>query len=294
VLHVHASSRASFWRKCFFIVPARWLRKSVIFHLHGSEFMQFYRQECGSLKKTLVRRVLDSCTKILVLSESWRRDLSGITRNPDIDVLFNSVVRNEKRHSSQTKQQCTLLFLGRLGRRKGIYVLLTALAAAKKQYPEVMLLCGGDGELDEVRAAANRLDIRDNVQILGWVQGPEKDSLLESASIFVLPSFAEGLPMSVLEAMATGLPVISTPVGGIPEVITHGTEGLLIPPGDAVALGEAICLLLGDADLRAQMGRNGYARFEQDFSIESVLAKLTGIYRSLGVFPRAEEVTTSS
>ncbi len=294
VLHVHASSRASFWRKCVFILPTLWARRPVIFHLHGSEFMQFYEQECGRFKQGMIRRVLDGCTKIVVLSDSWRKNLSGITRNTDIEILVNPAIRDEREHSRGARQQCTVLFLGRLGRRKGIYVLLNALAAVKEKFPDVMLLCGGDGEIDEVRAVAEDLGVKDRVRLLGWVQGSEKNALLDSAAIYVLPSFAEGLPMSVLEAMAAGLPVISTPVGGIPEVITDGIEGILVAPGDSNALGEAICRLLGDADLRSRMGRNGHARFERDFSIETVLARLEAIYCSLGVYRRPKEVTGRS
>jgi glycosyltransferase involved in cell wall biosynthesis len=185
-----------------------------------------------------------------------------------------------------------LLFLGRLGHRKGIFVLLEALAAVRSRFRHVVLLCGGDGELDRVRAEVVRLDLSDNVTLLGWVKGAAKDELLESSTVFVLPSFDEGVPMSILEAMAWGLPVIATPVGGIPEVVTDGREGLLVAPGDADALGEAICRLLVDADLRAQMGRNGRLRFQTDFSIQSVLEKLESIYRSHGVLPRAENAVS--
>ena len=294
VLHVHASSRASFWRKCMFMVPALWMRRPVVVHLHGSEFMEFYEQECIALQKAIIRYVLDHCTKILVLSQSWRRSLAGITRNASIEVLLNPAVRREACAPSGGRQDHALLFLGRLGRRKGIYVLLTALVAVRERYPDVVLVCGGDGDLEEVRATAAKLGLHESVRILGWVKGSAKDALLESASVYVLPSFAEGVPMSVLEAMAAGLPVISTAVGGIPEVITHGTEGLLVPSGDPIALSEAICRLLGNAELREQMGQSGRARFQLEFSIESVLENLESVYRSLGVLPRDEKPGTDS
>ena len=256
--------------------------------------MHFYEQECGKATRSMVRYVLDRCRKIIVLSESWRGDLIKITRNPDITVLMNPVMRPLQRGAALTSDDNAILFLGRLGTRKGIYTLLEALVALKTRFPRVLLLCGGDGELDEVRTQVGRLGLRENVKILGWVREPEKSALLQSAAIYVLPSFAEGLPVSVLEAMAAGVPVISTPVGGIPEVITHGREGLLVPPGDVAALSEAICQLLADVNLRTQMGRNGALRFERDFSVEAVLAQLESVYRSLGVLPRAAVAATHS
>jgi glycosyltransferase involved in cell wall biosynthesis len=292
VLHAHVSSRASFWRKSVFIMPALWSGKAVIFHLHGSEFMRFYLDECGAFRQKLVRHLMNRCTRIVVLSESWRLNVARITDNAHVRVLMNPAVPPGERRAVRPRRTDALLFLGRLGHRKGIFVLLEALAAVRSRFRHVVLLCGGDGELDRVRAEVVRLDLSDNVTLLGWVKGAAKDELLESSTVFVLPSFDEGVPMSILEAMAWGLPVIATPVGGIPEVVTDGREGLLVAPGDADALGEAICRLLVDADLRAQMGRNGRLRFQTDFSIQSVLEKLESIYRSHGVLPRAENAVS--
>jgi glycosyltransferase involved in cell wall biosynthesis len=288
VLHAHVSSRASFWRKSFFIMPTLWAGNDVIFHLHGSEFMRFYLDECSAFRQKLVRHVMNRCTRIIVLSESWRLNIARITNNAQVTVLMNPAVPPGERRAVRPRRNDTLLFLGRLGHRKGIFVLLEALAAVRSQFRHVVLLCGGDGELDRVRAEMARLDLNDNVTLLGWVKGAAKEELLESSTVYVLPSFDEGVPMSILEAMAWGLPVIATPVGGIPEVVTDGREGMLVAPGDAGALGRAICRLLADAELRAQMSRNGRLRFQTDFSIQSVLDKLESIYRRHGVLPRAE------
>ena len=294
VLHAHVSSRASFWRKSLFILPAMWSGKAVIFHLHGSEFMRFYLEECGALRQKLIRHVIDRCTRIVVLSESWRLNISRVTDNPRVTVLMNPAVPPGERSAAGPRRNDALLFLGRLGHRKGIFVLLEALTAVRSRFRQVMLLCGGDGDLDRVRTEIARRDLGDNVTLLGWVTGAAKDQLLESSTLYVLPSFDEGVPMSILEAMAWGLPVVATPVGGIPEVVTDGREGLLVAPGNAGALAEAICRLLADADLRARMGRNGQLRFNTDFSIQSVLDKLETIYRSHGVLPCGERAVTPS
>lgn len=282
VLHVHCASHWSFWRKSAFIVPAAWTGKAVIFHLHGAEFMHFYGQS-SPLAKSLVRYVLDSCTRIIVLSDKWRASISGITTTA-LEVIANPALplRNDL---AQSRDSHTLLFLGRLGKRKGIHVLLHALVKVREDYPGVRLLCGGDGDLEEVRALAHELGIESNVEILGWIDEERRSELMRSACVYVLPSYAEGLPMSVLEAMSAGLPVVTTPVGGIPDAITDGAEGLLVPPGDAEALAGALCRLLGDPSLRAAMGSRGRARFDACYDASVVLPRLEAMYRTFGINP---------
>jgi glycosyltransferase involved in cell wall biosynthesis len=284
VLHVHCASRASFWRKYVFIVPAVYARKPVIFHLHGAEFDKFYAHECGPIRKSMVRWLLGRCSKIVVLSKSWESFLRQLTQvsieivpNPAIDFLSSESV---------TRKKSALLFLGRLGRRKGIYTLLQAFTKVVHRFPAATLICGGDGEIDLVEKRAEELGIRNSVELVGWVDGSEKLRLLQSSTIYVLPSFAEGVPISVLEAMSAGLPIVSTTVGGIPDVVTAGEDGLLIAPGDVVALASAICALLENEDLRNRLGRNAHARFQREFSMSSVLPRLESIYRELEVSPR--------
>ena len=113
----------------------------------------------------------------------------------------------------------------------------------------------------------------------------QRTELLATASIYVLPSYAEGLPISILEAMSAGLPVVTTPVGGIPEAITDGEEGLLVPTGNAEALSDAIQRLLSDSELREAMGSRGQAKFDTCFNANVVLPQLESMYRDLGVLP---------
>lgn len=284
LLHVHCASRASFWRKSAFVLPATWSGATVILHLHGAEFMQFYHDESGPFAKRAIRYILEKCTRIIVLSESWRKTISEITPSR-IDVIANPALPLRGEVAFAAREPATLLFLGRLGRRKGIHVLLQALVRVKEEHPSVRLLCGGDGDLDEVREAAERLGVADCVEILGWVDETRRAGLLATASVYVLPSFAEGLPMSILEAMSAGLPVVTTPVGGIPEAIADGEEGLLVPPGDTEALASAISRLLSDAPLREAMGARGRAKFDACYDANVVLPRLESVYRDLGVMP---------
>lgn len=287
ILHVHGASRASFWRKSAFILPAAWRGRFVIFHLHGGEFMQFYNEECGPLTKRIVRYVLRHCTRILVLSSSWREALETITTTP-VDVVTNFAPAFT---GSEERVPGRILFLGRLCEGKGIFLLLEALAQLSRRHPEAHVVCAGDGDHATVRDAAKRLAVEDRVEILGWIDSKRKAALLATASVFALPSFAEGMPMSILEAMSAGLPIVATPVGGVPDAVADGEGGLLVPKGDPSALRDALGALLADPKLREAMGSRARDKFAASFSSSAVLPKLGRIYSDLGVMRQDQRST---
>jgi glycosyltransferase involved in cell wall biosynthesis len=151
------------------------------------------------------------------------------------------------------------------------------------------LLLGGDGELETARQRAVERGVSSHVEILGWVRGEDKRRLLEYSTVYVLPSYNEGLPMSVLEAMAYGLPVVTTSVGGIPEAITDGVEGFLIDAGDVHSQAERLVLLLDDPELSRRMGELARRKAELIFSVECIVPQLENIYKQLGVLPHPHE-----
>ena len=282
LVHVHVASRASFWRKSLLMLPAFLLGIPVILHLHGAEFALFYEKECGSIRKQIVCSVFNKASRVVVLSSVWKSWVQGISRNPHVVVIYNPVLLPVK-HSWDTRKHGEVLFLGRLGKRKGTYDLLEAAARLARNQPQFRLLLGGDGELDQVWARAIELHIADKVELLGWIREVNKERYLASAMIFALPSYNEGLPMSVLEAMAAGLPVISTPVGGIPEAVTDGIEGFLVEPGDVSALANRLEQLLSNPELAEHMGKAARRKIETAFSAETILPQLEKLYTELGV-----------
>ncbi|MEO0913564.1 MAG: glycosyltransferase family 4 protein, partial [Pseudomonadota bacterium] len=154
------------------------------------------------------------------------------------------------------------LFIGRLAAVKGVPVLLEAL----RDVPEVALTLIGDGpERAALEAEAGPLG--DRVTFLGYRSQAEVAEALAEVDLLVLPSFAEGVPVVLMEAMAAGLPVISSRVAGIPELVEDGVSGLLLPPGDAAALAEALRALAADPARRAAMGAAGCARVEAEFNL---------------------------
>jgi glycosyltransferase involved in cell wall biosynthesis len=139
----------------------------------------------------------------------------------------------------------------------------------------------GDGSIAECRIRAVELGIEDAVELKGWLPTKEVIRAYSRAAIFCLPSYSEGLPMVVLEAMALGLPVISTSVGGIPDIIVTGENGLLIAPGDVEALAGAIITLLRDSTLRFRLSQRAMGTVRARYSVDTIASQLRAYYQEL-------------
>jgi glycosyltransferase involved in cell wall biosynthesis len=282
LVHAHVAMRGSFWRKALYLGLARLFRVPTVVHLHGSTFVEFYEQECGPLRRRLVRRTLEGATAVIALSDSWRAYLARIVPAARVVVIPNMVdaaaVQAGIERSAAARSPSSILFLGEIGKRKGIYDLVCALAQIAAAHPQVRLVAGGSGEIEQVRRLARELGVDRHLELPGWVSGEAKARLLAEAAIYVLPSYNENLPVSILEAMAAGLPVVSTRVGGIPDAVRHGTDGLLTMPGAREELAEHILRLLRDRELRERMGASGRRRAAREFSPAAVLAPLERLY----------------
>ncbi len=281
VVHVHAASRWSFWRKSLFMAAALACGWPIVFHLHGGGFARFHREECGPLRRRIVRFFLDRAAVIVVVSERWAAWMAKATTNPRIVCIPNPVALPPD--SCIAREPGLVAFSGRCSAAKGVFDLLDAAALLTRRCPDLRLECAGDGDLGAVRAYAARLGLEARLATPGWIGPSEHDALLARASVFVMPSHAEGLPMSLLEAMAAGCPVVAAAVGGIPDLVVHGVNGLLLPAGDAAALAGAIRTLLQDPALAARLGREARATVAARYTTERSLERLGQIYAGLGV-----------
>jgi glycosyltransferase involved in cell wall biosynthesis len=288
-LHAHVASRSSFLRKSVFIMSSFVAGKPVIFHLHGGEFMQYYAQECGPLRKWLIRFILDHCAVVVVLSRAWQVILARITKSRNVVCIPNPVLFQTPNKLRSPRESRTLLFLGRVKKEKGLYDLFEAVAKLSIQFPDLRIFAGGDGNIKELSEHAGQLRIQGRVTFFGWVEGDQKQDLLARATIFVLPSYNEALPVAILEAMAVGLPIISTTVGGIPDAVENGVEGLLIAPGNVDALVTAIAKLLLDPELRQQMGEAAVRKVRGQFSSDRIIRRIETLYTNLGAMPVSTE-----
>lgn len=287
IVHIHSASDASFWRKAAFVWIAHLARRAVIFHLHGGGFIDFYSRQ-RSLAKQLIGSTLHQADRIVVLSARWKEQIRGITRNDRIVVIGNPVNISKTDYADGQRNKNVILFLGRIEKEKGIFDLVDAVAKIVIDYPSVRLLVAGQGDITALEARARSAGVADNVSIRGWVSGKEKERVLNEASILALPSYFEGLPMGVLEAMAHSLPIVASTVGAIPEVVTDGVEGILVNPGDILGLTEALRKLLGDDDLQTRMGQASQTKIATHYKIDIVIQEIEQLYRELGASPMAD------
>jgi len=300
------STRAGFLRDSGFVLLARLLRRRIIGHVHGGTFDQLC-DIASPRQRALIRWVLNQLTAMIALSGYWRDYLGGLVPPARVTVVPNGVdlatlpmepptpQRSQGLHQQghaategggdeapPTHSSCgRVLFLGSLGQRKGIFDLLQAIALVR-QTTDVSLTCAGleenRGEGAQVRRLCRDLQLTKVVSFPGAVYGPAKLRLLREADVFVLPSHAENMPMAVLEAMAVGLPVVTTPVGALPEVITSGVNGLLVSPGDIHALAAAVLDLLHDPHRRVLIGAAAASTVRQRYSLEHTVAALDDLF----------------
>ncbi len=282
LVHLHVAEKGSVFRKILLLLLAKAFRKPVIMHTHGCEFHTFHDGLPGWLRYW-VDTALRQADCFIVLSESWKDYyLTHCDLNPDrVIVLPNPVEIPASIPDRSASSVTRFVFLGRIGQRKGAFDLLQAFANLPADcLPQAQLTLAGDGELEKAGELIKQLNIEGYVELPGWIDLEQRNQLLGDADVFILPSYNEGLPMAMLEAMAWGLPVISTPVGGIPEVIVSGENGYLADPGDIKALSAAMQSLVEDDALRLAMGRSARKRIEP-LDLTLYCERLTKIYRSV-------------
>lgn len=287
LVHIHMASRASFWRKSVVCLLARAAGRPYLLHVHGGEFMKFYAQESRPAAQRFIRHTLANAALVIALSEQWRDRLLAISPAARIEVVPNGVSVPDPRERRRPEDCApTILFVGDLIRAKGVFDLIEAFALVAEELPGVRLTLAGGVPAPEIRELTAKLGVQERVVFPGWL-GPQRlRAQLAAADVFVLPSHAEGMPMALLEAMSWRLPVIATPVGGVPQVVEHGTNGLLVSPGDVAGTAAAIARLMSEPQLRESLGAAARRTIEARFSLQRTLDRLGVIYRRFGLEPR--------
>jgi len=284
LVHLHSAQKTSYIRKALLAELAHMFDTPYIFHIHGAEFDNFY-ESGGPMRRWWIRRTLRNAASVVALSEGWKTWLRSVEPKADVSVVHNpvqipTVAANPGENGSQ------ILFLGRLGARKGVYELLEAVKAILPTCPGLRLVCAGDGEIQQVRRRVEELELTHHVTLPGWVTGEKKAEMIRQSSVFVLPSHHEGLPMSVLECMAYGLPVVTTRLRGMDEAVTEGVDGFLVDPGNIQQLAQALTMLLSNQNLRSRIGAAARDKAMRKFSTTATREQLESLYRRL--FPHAD------
>jgi glycosyltransferase involved in cell wall biosynthesis len=291
ILHLQVSERTSFIRKLCLCLLGKGLGMKVVLHHHGAELIQYIEGSSGLIKQVNDLAVKQADANV-VLGEIWQEFLIDTYRlDPDtVHVIRNGVPDlggklSEKRSAylkDKDPNSHRLLLLANLSERKGVSDLLQAVSKVVSQGYDVELNCVGGGDIATYKAKAKSMGLEDRVKFAGWTERDGVEDFIASSDIFVLPSYDEGLPMSILESMSAELPVIATPVGAIPEVFQDRKDILLVEPGQPDDLATAIVSLIDDAALRGKIAAGGRWLYCDRYTDEAFYRRIEQIYKRLG------------
>lgn len=284
IVHLHASSDTSLVRKGVLLWVSWAARVPVVVHMHGSGFHDQYGNAHRLIQK-LIRTTLGRASVIVALGSDRAERLESIVPSARIALIPNAVRIAQRVRQPAAGKPVHVVFVGRIGERKGTFRLLDAWSALAAD-PEfgrgkaATLTIAGDGDVEQARERVRELDLQDSVQVSGWLSEDAVGELLDSAQVMALPSWNEGQPMAVLEAMARGLCVIASDVGGIPDMIGGGC-GLLVAPDDIEGITAALRLVVYDDAARAHYGRAAHTRVAERFDVDTVWRRLDTLYREV-------------
>lgn len=284
IVHIHMSYKGSFYRKSIIMNLCKLFKIKIIIHLHGSEFEKFYNESSWMVRKA-VRFLFKRADCVLVLGEEWEKRILLIEPSTKTIILKNSIKISEK-NSNQEEEVIKFLFLGTLIKRKGLYDLIDAIKILKDnqilENYKVKFIIGGVGpEEESIKSLIKDSDLSRYIDMAGWVTGDKKEKLLETSQVFVLPSYNEGLPVAILEAMSYGLPIISTRVGSIEEAVKDNINGYIINAGDELELSIKLKNLIEDRELRKQFSIQSKKIVMNNFNEENYKVELEKIYFSI-------------
>lgn len=281
VVHIHGASNGSFWRKRHLINLSKFFHKKIVYHIHGGGFKDFFFY---SNNKNRILKTLHKCDVVVALSERWKDYFISELCCKNVIVINNiiSEPQIEMPNKLNNENIVKYLYLGHIYKAKGIFDLVEVFFENKEIYKGKVELHIGGGmfEVDKLIDYISIHDLASTIKFHGWVKGEEKISLLNICDIYILPSHAEGLPVSILEAMSYSMPIISTPVGGIPEIVKSMENGILITPGDKQQIKESIDFFVSNQPLIESMGKNSKIR-SKAFQPEAVVKQLESLYSDL-------------
>jgi glycosyltransferase involved in cell wall biosynthesis len=271
--HVHLAAQTSILRKIPILWMAKVLRRPVIVHVHAPSTESLFRDT----KPWAMRFTFRTAARVVALSQSWADAFVAYEPKARVVVLANPV-RIFDRIQHDPSAAPVVLFVGKLEPRKGYGDLLSAAKLVLNDFPYAQFWFAGHGEVDAARVQAEKLGIVGSVRFLGWVDGNDLEGIYRQAHVVALPSYAEGVPMCIIEGMSHGIPVVCTPVGGLPELIRDGENGLFVIPGDVIGLARQIGRLLGEPKFAATLGMAGRADVIHHCAIEHIDAALDALY----------------
>lgn len=280
IVHVHVSADASYYRKSLFIRMAIRHHKKLVIHQHGGDIKRFYGHDLKGRSHDRMVSLFNKSDAFIVLAPNFKEFFKHIIIGEDkISVIGNGITIPDIDPYAKDYEKKNILFLGRICKDKGIKELLEAVKRLSAKYPDVHLYLGGFFEDEELKQQVDRLS--DNVTACGWVDSKTKEDLFEKCPVFVLPSYYEGMPLSVAEGMAHGCATIATNVGSLDQMIDDGTTGILVRAKDSDDLYNALDKVLSDISLRKSLGCAAFSAAKDKYDIIKMKKNIIKVYNEI-------------
>ena len=255
--HIHTSFGRSFYRKVIFIFISSLFKVKIILHFHTGRFEKYFIDSTG-LKRSLIKSCLNKTDAVVVLCSDWKLKLEKAFFIENIFVIHNPLSLDYNSLKPKVRipypEIFKILYFGFIIKAKGVFDILEISQRLQSEgLKHEMDICGMGEEETELLSIIKRENL-EQVKFLGWVSGDKRTELLENCDIFLLPSYFEGINSSILEAMAYGMPIITTNVGGTPEAVLDGENGCLLEPGNIEGFISKLKVLMEKPELRMKMG----------------------------------------
>ena len=279
IVHIHMAERASVFREGLVARTVKFLGCKVVIHMHGANIETWYDSQTRRIRK-IASYFMNAADKLIVLGYNWVPFMERVVSDKSkIVVVYNAVpVLSHNIYSAKSKD---IIFLGMLIQRKGIEDLLQVFANILDKIPkDINLKLYGDDKNGNIEELIGKYKLKDRTFYCGWLTNDKKPKIFKHSLLNVLPSYNEGLPMTILETMSYGIPNISTNIAAIPELVVNGKNGILIEPGDVASLEKAM-LLLNDSNKLLEFSQNAFNSIKGNFTVKKHLSLILSIYKSL-------------
>ena len=278
IVHIHTALDASIYRKGIFIKLGKLFNKKVILHFHASDLEDFYFNRCNYKRRDIVKKIFNSSDMVIALNCDMKKKLNKII-GVESRVLYNFTKEVDECSIQYDKNSKNILMISRLTKNKGVYDAINAMKYLNT-YGMKLILAGTSEEIGNIKKYLQQQELRGCVKLVGWVDSLEKEKLFKNCFVSILPSYFEGIPMSILESMSFGVPVIASKVGGIPEIVSNN-EGYLHTPGNVDDLIEKIEKIYLMEEKRLLMSKSCVNRHKTSFGETRHIEKLICMYKDV-------------
>lgn len=280
IVHIHTASHLDFFRHAFFVVLAKCFHKKVLLHLHGGDFERFYYRH-----PKLTSYVCHKANALIAVSSYFEQLFHSLHLSAHIYLLHNATTPPNtmpfKKDGINRNSRFQLLYIGSINENKGCFDVIKCIGSHKEELRgKIVYHLAGNDETGKFSAVIRQYGLESSVILHGWVDNEKKIDLLQNADCYIQPSYFESFGLSILEAMAHGLPVITSPTGGIPDLVDDGITGLYVAPGDTDGIFSSIKTLMNAPETRRKMGENAIKK-ASNFYIGKAEKKLISIYHAV-------------